>query len=88
MISGLPLVVTKSGGLIEYAPSDVAMQIDRDGIVENLKDAICQLRNDPGLRKEMHTASVKRAADFSRSIFYHNYLKVFDETGSEETGRK
>ena len=88
MISGLPLVVTKSGGLIEYAPSDVAMQIDRDGIVENLKDAICQLRNDPGLREEMHTASVKRAADFSRSIFYHNYLKVFDETGSEETGRK
>lgn len=88
MISGLPLVVTKSGGLVEYAPSDVAMQVDRDGIVENLKDAICRLRNDSGLREEMHTASVKRAADFSRSIFYHNYLKVFDETGSEETGRK
>ena len=78
MLSGLPLVVTKSGGLVEYAPEDVALQIDRDGVVWNLKGAIETLMHQPEKCEEMRAASRKRAADFTRSKFYNNYLKVFE----------
>lgn len=79
MLSGLPLVVTKSGGLVEYAPDDVAMQVDRDGIVENLTNAIETIRDNPEKQEKMREASRKRAEDFSRSKFYNNYLSVFDK---------
>lgn len=52
MLSGLPLVVTKSGGLVEYAPKEVAMQIERNGIVENLKMAIETVMYNPVERRK------------------------------------
>ena len=78
MLSGLPLVVTKSGGLVEYAPKEVAMQIERNGIVENLKMAIETVMDNPVERRKMSEASEKRAKDFTRSRFYNSYLKVFE----------
>ena len=78
MLSGLPLVVTKSGGLVEYAPKEVAMQIERNGIVENLKMAIETVMYNPVERRKMSEASEKRAKDFTRSRFYNSYLKVFE----------
>lgn len=78
MLSGLPLVVTKSGGLVEYAPKEVAMQIERNGIVENLKMAIETVMDNPVERRKMSEASEKRAKDFTRSRFYNSYMKVFE----------
>ena len=78
MLQGLPLIVTRSGGLIEYAPEDVAMWVEREGIVENLQSAIMRLYEDATLRETMSEASLKRSWDFSKSIYYNNYLGVFE----------
>ncbi len=78
MLSGLPLIVTKSGGLVEYAPESVALQIDRDGIVENLKNAIEMLYENPTKRKEMANTSLEHAKQFTKAGFYQKYIEVFE----------
>jgi spore coat protein SA len=81
MLSGLPLIVTKSGGLVEYAPADVALQIDRKGVVSNLEKAILSLAGDPQKRAEMSQKSIKQAAKFPKSRFYQEFIEVFEHEG-------
>ena len=77
MLSGLPLIVTKSGGLVEYATSDVAVQIDREGVVANLENAITDLVNNPEKCKKMQQLSYERAKVFPKKRFYESFIKVF-----------
>lgn len=79
MISGLPLIVTKSGGLIEYAPQDVAVWVEREGIVQNLTEAISKLYGDAALREELSKKSLAHAKKFTKAGYYQNYIKVFEE---------
>jgi spore coat protein SA len=85
MLSGLPLIVTKSGGLVEYAPEDVAFQIEREGIVFNLECAIKELAEDPEKRGKMAAASLERAKLYPKQRFYESFIGVFedDRTGKE-----
>ena len=50
MLSGLPLIITKSGGMIEYAPSNVAVWIDRDNIIPKLQSYSWQMIKKSGKR--------------------------------------
>ena len=79
MLSGLPLIVTKSGGMIEYATKDVAIWVEREGIVENLEREIKELANDANKRKQMREASLERAKEFPKQRFYENFVAVFGE---------
>jgi glycosyltransferase involved in cell wall biosynthesis len=84
MLSGLPLIVTKSGGLIEYAPQDVACWVERDGIVGNLESAITGLAQDPEKRDKMRRLSLKQAKEFPKSRFYNEFTEVFEHEGNGE----
>ena len=79
MLSGLPLIVTKSGGLVEYATQDVAIQVDRDGIVSNLENEIRTLTYDMERRKQMQEASLERAKVFPKKRFYKSFIDVFEQ---------
>ena len=81
MLSGLPLIVTKSGGLIEYATNDVAIWIDRDEIVKNLEQAITELAKDKVKRENMKEASYEKAKEFPKSRFYNSFIEVFEDEG-------
>lgn len=81
MLSGLPLIVTKSGGLVEYAAEDVAIQIERKGIVSNLERSIKELAYDSQKREQMRTASYEKAKEFPKSRFYHSFIEVFEHEG-------
>ena len=81
MLSGLPLIVTKSGGLVEYAPEQVAMQIERDGIVSNLEHAIVELASDEKKREQMSRSSCEQAKAFPKSRFYNEFIEVFEDEG-------
>lgn len=78
MLSGLPLIVTKSGGLIEYATSDVAIWVDREGVVSNLEKEIKTLAYDLGRREQMKVASLERAKVFPKKRFYESFIEVFE----------
>lgn len=79
MLSGLPLIVTRTGGLIEYAPSNVALWVEREGIVNNLVDSIQMLYGNPEKREKMSKASLEHAKLFTKEDFYRNYLQVFEK---------
>lgn len=77
MLSGLPLIVTKSGGMVEYATEDVAIQVDREGIVANLEQEIKKLAYDSEKQEQMIKASLKQAKVFPKKRFYEEFVKVF-----------
>lgn len=81
MLSGLPLIVTKSGGMVEYATEDVAIWVDREGIVANLEREIKELAGNAEKRKQMQKASFERAKAFPKGRFYHEFLEVFEDEG-------
>ena len=79
MHSGLPLVVTRSGGLTENVDENCAVILDKDnGLAENLALSIESLASDPERRRKMSEASLKRAELFTRNKFYHDFMRVFE----------
>lgn len=80
MASGLPLVVTKSGGLIEYVDEKCALIVDKENDVEkNISVAIRTLADDAILRKNMGAYAKKRATMFSKRNFYMNFIDIIKE---------
>lgn len=84
MLSGLPLIVTKSGGMTEYATEDAALWVDREGIVSNLEREIKKLAESPEKRRQMRAASLERAKEFPKSRFYHDFIEVFEHEGNRK----
>ena len=82
MLSGLPLIVTKSGGLVEYADKETAIQVERKQIVEELKREILALAEDKERRQKMSELSLKRAKEFSKKRFYENFIEVINHEGN------
>lgn len=77
MAAGLPLVITKSGGMVEYVTDETAIQLDiSDSLPQDLAKAIISLANDKQKRLEMGAAGKLHAAQFSNNAFYHNFLKI------------
>lgn len=84
MLCGLPLIVTRSGGLIEYAPKNVAIWVEREGIVENLKREIAKLAYDKEERIRRGKLSSKQAKVFPKNRFYHSFIEVFEHEGNRK----
>lgn len=82
MLSGLPLIVTKSGGLVEYADKDTAIQVERENIIDELKQEISALALDKGRREHMSALSLERAGHFSKKRFYESFIEVINHEGN------
>ena len=85
MAEGLPLIVTKSGGVMEYVDESTAWMIERENIVENLKEAICYLKEHPEVRKQMSEKSKIKSTQYDEEIYYKHFVeilsKIMDENG-------
>lgn len=80
MMSGLPLIITKSGGMVEYASDKCSVQLNRDEyLVSNIAQAIVKLYDDKELYKKMREESLKQSQKFSKYKFYLNFISVFGE---------
>ena len=79
MTEGLPLIVTKSGGVTEYIDDTVALIIERDGIAENLKNAICYLKDNPELRNQMSKNAKIQSKKYGEETYYKNFVKTVYE---------
>ena len=79
MTTGLPMIVTKSGGNSEYVSPKCALLIDKGiDLISNLKSAITLLENDSQKRFEMSKKSLERSELFSNLNFYISYLRSFE----------
>lgn len=79
MAEGLPLIVTKSGGAIEYVDESTALIIDREDIVENLKRAICFMKEHPEDRRRMSEKENLQSRNYDETVYYKNFVKMLDE---------
>lgn len=76
MYSGLPLIVTDSGGLVEYVNEDCALIAKRSDIVNELIRKIELLRDNKLLRLKMGKASSERARLYTKKKYYDDFLET------------
>ena len=70
MASGLPLVITQSGGMVEYVNDECAIKLPIDSeLSNNLEKTIIELAENASLREKMGEAGKKRALNYSSEIF-------------------
>lgn len=80
---GLPQIVTKSGGMVEYVPKE-ALQIERDDkLVENLEKEITRLSNDKQSLEKMRIASFENSIKYKKNDYYKNFVKIVKDIESK-----
>lgn len=83
MAEGLPLVVTRSGGVVEYLDQDVALIIEQEDIIQNLKESILYMKEHPDVRKQMSENARKKSIQYDESMYYQNFVKVIGDIMKE-----
>lgn len=75
MAAGLPLIVTRSGGIEEYTSPECAVIVERDGqIVESLSRAIVSLQRNPDRCNKMSQAGLARAQLYGMRSMYQQFV--------------
>ena len=82
MCAGLPLIVTRSGGLVEYVNEKCAMIVSKEAVVQNLMDAIVQARTDIKWRMRASRESLLQAEKFTEDKFYKNLVSLVSKISS------
>lgn len=78
MAEGLPLIVTRSGGVGEYVDSETALMIERENVVTELKHAICYMKDHPEVRKRMSEAARLRSREYDEAAYYQNFVALIN----------
>ena len=90
MAEGLPLIVTKSGGVIEYVDESTALIIEQEKLIANLKKAICYMKKNPEVRRQMSENARIRSEKYDEAIYYKNFVdminKIMDENVENKNG--
>ena len=55
------------------------MIIDREDIVENLKRALCYMKEHPEERKQMSEKEKLQSRNYDETVYYKNFVKMLDE---------
>lgn len=83
----LPLIVTKSGGVAEYIDENTALVIEQDHIVENLKNGICYLKENPEVRRQMSENAKIKSKQYDETVYYRNFVamiqRIMDENSAD-----
>ena len=74
MAEGLPLIVTKSGGVVEYIDDTVALLIEKDNLIDNLKAAICHMEQHPEVRKQMSQNARAQSKKYDEVTYYKKFV--------------
>lgn len=76
MAGGIPTIVTKSGGMIEYVNEDTSMIVEKKDIITNLKNAICYLKENPEARKRMSQKAKIQSKKYDEADYYRNFVET------------
>lgn len=85
MAGGIPLVVTNSGGMTEYLTEDTAVIVEKDGIKENLKSAICYLKDNPEVRNKISQNAKLQSEKYNEETYYKNFVNTTYEIIKENS---
>ncbi len=77
MASGLPIISTYSGGIVEQVTSKNAILLERnDNLVDNISSAIDSLYNDKEKKASMSNESVKQSKKFTLEKYYDGFVEI------------
>lgn len=77
--SGLPIIITKSGGLTEYVNGDCSIIVEKDNkLIENIAKALEILIKDENLRKNMAYNARKQGEKYGINRYYTDYIKSIE----------
>lgn len=77
LVSGLPIITTRSGGIPEYAKDGSAIILEKDGnLVENLTITIDELLNDENKLHEMSQKAKVVSKDLTLERFYSDFCNL------------
>lgn len=86
MASGLPLIITNSGGMPEYTGKECAIILERDKDLEkSIMSSILLLKNKPELCKKMSDIGKLRAKQFSKDVYYQKYIDFLLESEEKQS---
>ena len=88
MAEGLPMIVTKSGGVIEYVDDSTALMIEQENIIDNLKEAICYLKKHPEARRQMSKNAKIQSKRYNEAIYYKNFIDLINKIMFENMENK
>lgn len=84
LMSRLPLIITKSGGMVEYVDPDCAIIVEKDSsLVKNLEQAIIKLYENSDMRKRLSENGFRRAQKYSKEEYYKRFSDIIDEIEGE-----
>ena len=73
----MPLIITDSGGMVEYANEKCAEIIPIDeSISENIAQKIKKLADNNELRKKMGEAGKQQVQQYSKENYYYNFVRI------------
>ena len=84
MAEGLPLIVTRSGGVPEYVDTAAALFVEREHVVEKLQQAICYMKEHPAARKQMSEAAKIQSRKYNEAAYYQHFVRLIQEIQEEE----
>lgn len=88
MVSKIPLIVTKSGGMIEYVHKDYTKIVPKDEhIVQTLQKEIVYLYENPSVRDEMSQGAYDFAKRFSQEQYYQDFCDMMEQWEKDIQGR-
>lgn len=71
MAAGLPLIITNSGGMIEYVDKETAIIVEKEkNTAEKLQEAMEYLYENPDIRTKMGNAAQRKSKEFDFMIYY------------------
>lgn len=88
MAEGLPMIVTKSGGVIEYVDDSTALMIEQENIVDNLKNAICYMKEHLEVRRKMSENAKIQSDKFNESIYYEEFCNLVVDIMERNNGKE
>lgn len=88
MTKGIPLIVTRSGGVIEYVDENTALIIEKENIVKKLKSAICYIKEHPEVRSYMAESAKIQSKKYDESIYYKNFVEIVNKIIDENVENK
>lgn len=77
--AGIPLIITRSGGMPEVVSEHGAIIIDKDtNLVQNITSAVTEIINTPGKTEQMREANALQSEKFKKERFYQNFINMFE----------
>lgn len=79
MLSGLPLIITNSGGLVENVPENVSIKVHREeNLSQQISDAIMWMYKHDDERCEMKKRARKHAEKYTEESYYLKFCEMME----------